>query len=290
MNKIYYSLIISIAVHGSVALFFFKRKNNSQASIPLRVVSRVHIVHSKPIQDSSLPKFQRNSVNTQISQSSGKPSADVPKHRSFGNESKHRPDRLAYKDLLPSLSDGIQYLPQHPQADVEYSGEHKTEINATFNDLVSEISIPLVFRRETDNGRARAKISKAPDGSLVLRELKGDPMLRASLFDILVESDRSSSLLMNLSELFKDELFEIGLEVTTSPEPYSSEFQTSVKVLNNKVMLSIVKHLNFPVFGEGNLPDEHSRRAKRRDKAARSRLIESPAYRESLSNYPIPRK
>jgi len=251
-----------------------------------KFVSKVTIVESRSenrfskfIKKTSLNKLKKN-INRENKNSS---KLQLSKE-AVGAQKK---SDLSYKSLFPGSGEIQLNAPKSSEQNIEYKGENKDAIIANFGDLTSEISLPLVFRREIDKGYANATIQLVGEENVLIKSLYGNSMLRASLFGILSNSKVSLRFLRELKELFDSAIFDVAISVTTTSEPYGSEFEYKIKVFEKKAILEVLKHLSFPKFGEGNLPDEHSEKAKKRDREEFSKLLDSPAYRAPIYNYQL---
>jgi hypothetical protein len=189
--------------------------------------------------------------------------------------------RTAYEGFLPG--------PDHRFA-TDTDGE--AGIQAPFNaaaepavqEFGSKIDIPLFFRQNSRSAKAFAKILRRADQSLLLEFVDGEPLLRAVLFEALLEPEAVAAIYDLMAQLPRGDELLISLRQKTVAARGAGDRHESNVTLNGKKLV-IEKILYQTGAAPISLPDKEAERAKARDKGHLDRLTQSRAFFSPIRNH-----
>lgn len=247
-----------------------------------------------PIQVKIVRKAEPERPKTLKTESKAKPSLArsqdktiSPVQISKGSKNTSSAGKPSYADFLPRGDISIEVGGgKGKSSDRPYTGNQKTELLAEGGELNARFDLPLVFRRSVVSGKAVAEIRKISDAEFELIALTGLPIIRAQIFQLLTREVKAEAL-DKISEYFGGRVFRFSVTFETTAAPYGQEFENRIEVYQDEVRLRIVRHPSAqPQLGGGiPLPDESAKRAKQHDAMALSKLLESRAYRETISRF-----
>lgn len=160
----------------------------------------------------------------------------------------------------------------------------RQRIQVAANPLSVHLDIPLVLRRQLEDGVAHLILVQKKD-SILVEKLMGQPALKAALFDALNEKlDRKQwqeifsslhSKRITLTLYYFQELSWTAVR----------EFDQQTKVFQNKILFTIKRNKERPQRSSNgiSLPDKHAEKAKLRDKIHLRRLENSKAYQSDMA-------
>lgn len=198
--------------------------------------------------------------------------------------------RNSYEALLPSGGGPIGNPEGSPNANTLYKGQGFHEIHTESAGIAAQFDLPLIFRRELDEGESHARLTLNADKSITLTSLNGEPILRAALFEALSEN-HSEDKIRRLFNQFNSKNITITIVFRTIMAPYADqEFTYLNRIFTNKVVISITKNLDvkkYGITGPGQIKDDAVIRTEKRDQKHYVRLQKSTAFGRALHNHKL---
>lgn len=221
-------------------------------------------------------------------------------HRQLGPLHGHETKKKKrYSDLFPSLEPrsfehGIKAEETISPAKANLSPENLTErlaigrhyglrgprttpeVDRKLDEFASKILIPVLWKSNASEAKASALIRIEATGRVWLESLYGEPMLRALLFNALINKEHIERLRLDLDKarIARYRIILRFLPVNEIPQGLGlsvSAFEDGMVI--TKLLPPIMRQ--FPGMP---LEDSESRRAKRREQAAIEKLKESAAF------------
>jgi hypothetical protein len=203
-----------------------------------------------------------------------------------------------YGDLLPKAVEGqiTQANPSAPrnqglmpghQFKGGSSGKVRQKLVIDASILSGALDIPLKARRVTAGAEAFLRIARMDDGRLKIVDLRGDPLLRAVIYENLHEP-RVASLIRELMDTLQENSLPLSLQ-SLGLAPDRMQDESDFTWIGRKLIIrkSAPPEWKAP-GGAFALPDEDAKKAVIRDRLDFERLQRSPAYRSAIQNYELP--
>ncbi len=203
-----------------------------------------------------------------------------------------------YSELLPQAQAGqlgSAKVPDRGPASL-IAGSHQFKPGSTGltrQNLVVDASIlsaafdvPLLARRISSGAEAFLRIDRIAPARLRIISLRGDPILRAVIFENLHKAEVYALILRLMDELGENSL-PLVLQSLTGAGP---RMQNELDFSWNERKLIIRKTSSFEFklpAGAIALPDEDAKRAKIRDRLHLESIQSSAAYRSALHNFDV---
>jgi hypothetical protein len=203
-----------------------------------------------------------------------------------------------YSDLLPRAVDG--QLPPPAEGPVRdpalipghrfkagSSGVIKQKLVVDASILSGALDVPLHARRISTGSEAFLRIVKVGTDRLKIVDLRGDPMLRAVLFENLHEP-RIAALILELMDALQENSLPLALQ-TLSGAAGRLQDETNFTWIGRKLIIrkAAPPESKAPA-GAISLPDEEAKKAILRDRLEFERYQQSRAYRSAIQNYELP--
>jgi hypothetical protein len=205
---------------------------------------------------------------------------------------------IRYSDLLPQAAQGQLPLPAAgPAPDralipghrfkAGSSGVIKQKLMVDASVLSGALDVPLHARRISTGSEAFLRLVRVGRDRLKIVDLRGDPMLRAVLFENLHEP-RVAALILELMEALQENSLPLTLQ-TLSGAAGRLQDETDFTWIGRKLIIrkAAPPESKAPA-GAISLPDEDAKKAVRLDRLEFERYQRSRAYRSAIQNYELP--
>lgn len=192
----------------------------------------------------------------------------------------------SYEDLLPSGSwkggdlPGDVMVPQGTNVGIS------PPTRAAIDEFSSRLDIPIFARTKGGPARAVAKVRRLPDGRFMLDYLDGDPLMRACLYVALIQRDNLEILARIMRAEERDE-FLLTFAHSESLSVNLSRYVDDFLLADGRLTIARTTFQPVPHPGMA-LPDEHAKRAARRDRSQLDRLQDTPAFHAPLRRRLLP--
>ncbi|HET9238216.1 MAG TPA: hypothetical protein VFO10_13230 [Oligoflexus sp.] len=206
--------------------------------------------------------------------------------------------QTTYADLLPKARQGQISLPAPaengdaallPGQDFKAgtTGVTKQKLMVDASILSGALDVPLHARRISTGSEAFLRIVRLDGKRLKIVALRGDPMLRAVLFENLQES-RIRALILELMDALEEDSLPLTLKTLTGAAERLQD-ETDVSWIGRRLIIrkSAPPQSRAPA-GALTLPDEDAKKAVIRDRLEFERFQRSPAYRSAIQNHDLP--
>jgi hypothetical protein len=270
-----------------------------QIPIEIRTISKTaaapksvdEVIPSKPSQEAA----EFNQVQDKRTKAAPAPSPDQKSSPAIG---------LAYKDLLPSASDlGVSKgssdgsvsgqgdasaSEEDSEGNGPYHGKAYQDIMIDSHSLQGIFDIPLFLRENSDSATASMELEALSRTTIRLILLKGDPFLRAVIWEQL-KNPKATQSLYRIAEAMGEKFLKVSLSYssqyasTTNPNRFAEDIK--LRKGRVKIVLTFNKDRDFgPQMGGMALPDKDAELAKKRDRLATSALSRSKAFQRVIRN------
>lgn len=287
------SLAYGLVAHLLIgwAFFFFVPPRSREIRRPL-VPVQIHIAE-KPKADAKTPLKPSGpgSGGRPGSKATAAPSPTAPTPSST-------PVPPRYSDLLPQAVNGQIPLPEAPQAGdpslipgqqfkAGSSGTTKQKLMIDASILSGALDVPLHARRISSGSEAFLRIVRVGDDRLKIIDLRGDPMLRAVIFEKLHEP-RVAELILELMDELQETALPLTLRTLTGAAERLQDETDFTWVGRRLIIRKAAPPESKAPGGAITLPDEDAKKAVIRDRLDFERFQQSRAYRSAIQNYEIP--
>jgi hypothetical protein len=153
--------------------------------------------------------------------------------------------------------------------------------------LSGALDVPLLARRISTGSEAFLRIVRLDKKRLKIVDLRGDPMLRAVLYENL-QDPRIRALILELMDALQEHSLPLTLKTLTGAADRLQD-ETDVSWIGRRLIIrkSAPPESRAPA-GALTLPDEDAKKAVIRDRLEFERFQRSPAYRSALQNHELP--
>lgn len=229
---------------------------------------------------------------------SGGPRAGTAPPRAASSTPSLSTAQPTYSDLLPKAREGQISLPsagedsdsallpgQNFKAGTTGVTRQKLMVDASI--LSGALDVPLHARRISTGSEAFLRIIRLDEKRLKIVDLRGDPILRAVLFENLQEP-RIRALILELMEALEENSLPLTLKTLTGAADRLQD-ETDVSWIGRRLIIrkSAPPQSRAPA-GALTLPDEDAKKAVIRDRLEFERFQSSPAYRSAIQNHELP--
>ncbi len=247
---------------------------------------KIRIVETKPKNDPAPPKV---AVSKPVAPNAMRPTKPDLKNADPATTDEEKNTRATsssstYKDFFPG--------PTWPAGSVVGNSNRaatqvSSETKKITGHLEGQLDIPLIFRENTAISKAVAKFRKDQDGRWSFEYIDGEAVLRAVVYQAFRNRKNMEKIEALADELKTNELIFI-LEQQTKPALNGmKQFADQMSYSGNRIIYTRMIFTGDDGSQGIPLPDEEAKRAKRRDKAALLRLMDSPAYHSPIRNRKI---
>jgi hypothetical protein len=203
-----------------------------------------------------------------------------------------------YTDLIPKAMTGQiaipeasaprepSLLPGH-QFKTGSSGITRQTLVVDASILSAALDVPLHARRISSGSEAFLRIQRMGGNRLRIVDLRGDPMLRAVIFEKLHDSSVAALILKLMDELQENSL-PITLQTLTESVGRVQDETDFTWIGRKLVIRKAAPPQSKAPLGAVTLPDEDAKKAVIKDRLEFERFQESRAYRSALQNYDLP--
>lgn len=253
-------------------------------------LSNPHTIIDTPISKQIRVRIQ-DSSKRQVKKSLQKTSPTNPGARLVGrsiHQAKAYKDYLPRKSYFPLSSPRAKYTPIVRNGG--YRGKQYQKIMVAAHEIFGLFDIPLFIRQEYKAGKAYLKIKKSGKHLSIIM-LDGDPYLRALIYESLF--DRSTQQVIHeLMGKMNAESIRIKLKhqrvmKTHDKRRYIDDVRIGQGTVSLLKTLNVLAHYG-PKDSGAKVKDEHSERAKKRDRLRLRILRSSPAYQSFVKDQIIP--
>ena len=283
-------------VHGLLAhliigwaFFFFVPQRSREIRRPLRPVE-VHFTE-KP----TAPARKQKPSGPGSGGVRASPRAQRPSSAAMPSSSTPQP---TYADLLPKALQGQIALPLAGERDdpvllpgqnfkAGASGVTKQKLMVDASILSGALDVPLHARRISTGSEAFLRVVRLDEKRLKIVDLRGDPMLRAVLFENLQEP-KIRALILELMDALQETSLPLTLMTLTGAAERLQD-ESDVSWIGRRLIIrkSAPPESRAPA-GALALPDEDAKKAVIRDRLEFERFQRSPAYRSAIQNHELP--
>jgi hypothetical protein len=153
--------------------------------------------------------------------------------------------------------------------------------------LSGALDVPLHARRISSGSEAFLRIIRVGENRLKIVDLRGDPLLRAVLFEKLHEP-RVAALILDLMGELRETTLPLTLRSMTGAAERLQD-ETDFTWIGRRLIIrkSAPPESKAP-GGEIALPDEDAKKALIRDRLDFEHFQQSRAYRSAIQNYELP--
>lgn len=271
------AILISVFLH--LCLILQQHQRNHYQSVKSKPPASISLqLKSKRVNHSPSPKQETRT------------SSVIPKTAAPSPAKTSQQQQLSYSDLLvlpppESLEEAepLSAIKNH------FRGDVLSLIKANSDDFLFEFDLPLVFRREQTTGLATAQLEILSPNQICIHSLSGVPEIRAALFEALTVPS-SFNKLKALFALYQQQTLTLELLYQTRYAPHkTNEFEVDYQVHSDKLTIQFHRNLEIPTYGSGGIAieDEHSKKAKLRDRRHLTHLRQSIAYQRLIRNWII---
>lgn len=291
-SVIYWWIVLSIVIHY-VAIFFTgylgspkPLRHHQTAALKIKITQNLQVAHE--------------SHHTGGRSDARPRSKEHAKTRGEASS----PKSLVYSDLLPNNNTSIVGSTSDdstPFAKADLAPEklmEKTtigryyglrgqrvtpEVERKLDEFATRIQVPLIWRNLAKESKAEATLRLGDGDALIVESLYGEPMLRAAMFFGLSDYKNRKKL---VSDMRKQNIarYRVVLRYLPVNEPISG-LGLSIAAFDDGVVITKLLPQVMKQFPGISLEDEESRRAKRREQAQISKLMESPAFQHPVRDY-----
>jgi hypothetical protein len=181
----------------------------------------------------------------------------------------------AHDNLMDKMTIGRRY---------GLTGKRATpELERRLDEFGTHIEIPLIWRNLSKESKAEAILRMdVPDG-VVIESLYGEPLLRAAIFSGLLDRGTLKKLESDLrnQKLFR---YRVILRYVPVNEPPSG-LGLSIAAFSDGMVITKLLPQVMKQWAGTPVEDEESRRAKRREQAMISRLMDSAAFSHPIVEF-----
>jgi len=286
------SLAYGLTAHLIIGwAFFFFIPAQKPRKLPPQVPVQIHIA-AKPVRPVVRRLTASGPGSTAASQSKSNASSSTEPPKS-------PPGSLQrYSDLLPMAINGQISLPK-TEAQSERSllpghqfkegssGSTKQQLVIDASVLSGAFDVPLKARRISSGAEAFLRVIRSGREGLRIVELRGDPMLRAVIFENL-HQPKVAALILGLMDELQENSLPITLQ-TLLGEGSRMQDEADFTWIGRKLVIrkSAPPEWKAPT-GAIALPDEEAKKAVIKDRLDFERFQESRAYRSAIHNYELP--
>jgi hypothetical protein len=285
------SLVYGLLAHLIIgwAFFFFVPPRSREVRRPLIPVEIHYSEKSAP----TAKKPEKPS-----GPGTGKRSASARPRRSSASSPSSSTPGPTYSDLLPQARQGQISLPtagEHGDSALlpgqnfkaGTSGVTKQKLMVDASILSGALDVPLHARRISTGSEAFLRIVRLDKNRLKIVDLRGDPMLRAVLFENL-QQPRIRALILELMDALEETSLPLTLKTLTGAAERLQD-ETDVSWMGRRLIIrkSAPPQSRAPA-GALTLPDEDAKKAVIRDRLEFERFQRSPAYRSAIQNHELP--
>ncbi|RYZ57690.1 MAG: hypothetical protein EOP07_09235 [Proteobacteria bacterium] len=169
-----------------------------------------------------------------------------------------------------------------------YHGVAYQNIMIDSHSLQGIFDIPLFLRENAESASASMELEPLSKNSVRLILLKGDPFLRAVIWEQL-KNPKATQSLFRIAGAMGEKILKVSLSYSSQYASTTNlnRFAEDIKLRKARVsiVLTFNKDRDFgPQMGGMALPDEHAKLAKKRDRLATSALTESKAFQRVIRN------
>jgi hypothetical protein len=203
-----------------------------------------------------------------------------------------------YSELLPQALKGEISLPE-PQESGDPSllpgqrfkagstGATKQKLMVDASILSGALDVPLHARRISSGSEAFLRIKRLGKDRLTIVDLRGDPMLRAVIYENLHEP-RIFSLILGLMEELQETSLPLTLRILTGAAGRLQDETDFTWIGRRLIIRKAAPPESKAPAGAIALPDEDAKKALIRDRLEFERFQRSAAYRSAIQNYELP--
>ncbi|WP_141732040.1 hypothetical protein [Oligoflexus tunisiensis] len=207
-------------------------------------------------------------------------------------------DLPRYGDLLPKAMQGQITQPQDRaprkrgllpghQFKAGSSGTVRQKLVIDASILSGALDVPLKARRITTGAEAFLRIVRLDDKRLKIVDLRGDPMLRAVIYENLHEP-RVAALIQELMDTLQENSLPLTLQ-SLGLAPGRMQDESDFTWIGRKLIIRKSAPPEWKASGGAfALPDADAKKAVIRDRLELERFQRSPAYRSAIQNYELP--
>lgn len=204
-----------------------------------------------------------------------------------------------YTDLLPKAARGQISLPADREDPSEpglipghqfkpgSSGVTKQNLVVDASTLSAALDVPLLARRNSTGGEAFLRLDRVDARRLKITDLRGDPMLRAVIFENL-QNPKVRALLLKLMDELKEDSLPLTLQAVTRPADRMQDELDFTWIGRRLIIRKAAPPVYRAPLGAIALPDEDAKKAVIRDRLEYENFQRSPAYRSAIQNQVLP--
>jgi hypothetical protein len=284
------SLVYGLLAHLIIgwAFFFFLPSRSRPSQRPLAPVA-IQLTEKS----TTLAKKPKKPAGP----ASGGAKASLHPRRSSASSPSLSTPQPTYSDLLPKALEGQIALPsagtssdsallpgQNFKAGTTGVTKQKLMVDASI--LSAALDVPLHARRISTGSEAFLRIVRLDERRLKIVDLRGDPMLRAVLFENLQEP-RIRALILELMDALEENSLPLTLKTLTGAAERLQD-ETDVSWIGRRLIIrkSAPPQSRAPA-GALTLPDEDAKKAVIRDRLEFERFQRSPGYRSAIQNHEL---
>ena len=289
-----FKILYGLAVHfGLGLLFLFILPTHVPVKVELKKVPVQLRIQEKPLGSyQSLPSAPAPRATAKQKAKSTRGSESDPL------EPKPSLTQQKYTELIPKAQAGqlgLAKVPAKGPASL-IAGSHQFKPGSTGltrQNLVIDASIlsaafdvPLLARRISSGSEAFLRIDRISPARLRIISLRGDPILRAVIFESLHKEEVHALILRLMDELGEKSLPLVLQSLSGAGDRMQNELDFTWN--GRKLIIRKTSALEFKLpAGAIQIPDEEAKKAKIRDRLHLESIQRSPAYRSTLHNFDV---
>ncbi len=287
------SLAYGLVAHLLIgwAFFFFMPQRSREIRRPL-VPVQIHIAEKpKAKVQTSLKPSGAGSGSRQRPKSSAAPPTPVTTPSATVVSPR-------YNDLLPKAIQGQLALPETrgdgdpsllpgQQFKTGSTGTTKQKLMIDASILSGALDVPLHARRISSGSDAFVRLVRVGTDRLKIVDLRGDPMLRAVIYEKL-HDPRVAALILDLMNELQENTLPLTLQTLTGAAGRLQDETDFTWVGRRLIIRKAAPPESKAPGGAIALPDEDAKKAIIRDKLEFERFQQSRAYRSAIQNYELP--